>query len=67
MYRSPFICKIKELIVNIYLMFSRIIGFFSTINGENIMPFNIELMKAQPFVKLQVTKNTITLYFYGTD
>lgn len=31
------------------------------------MPFNIELMKAQPFVKLQVTKNTITLYFYGTD
>lgn len=31
------------------------------------MPFNIDLMRADPFVKLQVTKNTITLYFYGED
>lgn len=31
------------------------------------MPFNIELSIGEPFVKLQISKNTITLYFYGAE
>ena len=31
------------------------------------MPFNIELSRSEPFVKLQISKNTITLYFYGPN
>ncbi|MFJ1269191.1 hypothetical protein ACD661_11545 [Legionella lytica] len=31
------------------------------------MPFNIDLSIGKPFVKLQITKNTITLYFAGAE
>lgn len=31
------------------------------------MPFNIDLSIGKPFVKLQITKNTITLYFSGAE